>query len=258
MNAQGGGDIPTLPFNSILPENSRHENNSDSYITPNQVMMSSLRNKNKKKGFKLSMANTLPQKIIFTSNTTTASSGSQQPPSLSTQEDMLMDEPSTTTSSGTIQPRLIPPSEIQELGQLPSNMFVTSVDVENGMWDEHPPFHQKKQDKKKKQKQKKNLSNNKGRYSATIDSSQKYIITSENGQFDDAHDDNSSLTLPYFDTDVQMTTNTTKAPSSSLDTTLKTSKPFDWDRAESLYEECAVLEKLEQLVVGCLVGWQVC
>ena len=246
INAQGGGgDVSTHPYNSSLLENSRHENNSDSYIAPNQVMMSSLRNKNKKKGFKLSMANPLPQKIIFTSNTT-ASSGSQQPPS-------LMAEPSTTTSSETIQPRLIPPSEIQELGLLPSNMFVTSVDVESGMWDEHLPLQKKQQQDKKKKQKNLNNNNSKGRHSATTDSSQKDITFDENGQFDDAHDD----TLPYFDTDVQNITTTTQAPS-SLNTTLKTSRPFDWDRVESLWEECEVLEKLEQLVVGCLVGWKVC
>ena len=203
-------------------------------------MMGSLRNKNKKKGFKQSMANPLPQKIVFTTNTT--ASGSQQP-SLSAQ-DVLMDEPST--SSGTIQPRLIPPSEIQELGQLPSNMFVTSVDVESEMWGEHLPSP-------KKQGKKKQKTFNEGRYSAAADwhdSSQK-DIPSENGQFDDAHDD-SSLTLPYFDTDVHTTT---QAPSS--DTTLGTLRPIDWDRMEGLWDECVVLKQLEQLVVGCLVGWKV-
>ena len=193
------------------------------------------------------MANPLPQKIVFP--TIMTASGSQQP-SLPA-HDTSMDEPSI--SSGTIQPRLIPPSEIQELGQLPSNIFVTSVDVESGMWGEQLPSP-KKQGKNKK----KTL--NEGRYSATTywhDSSQR-DITSENGQFDDARDD-SSLTLPYFDTDVQTTaaTTTTQAPSSA-GTTLGASKPFDWDRLESLWDECAVLEKLEQLAVGCLVGWKVC
>ena len=181
------------------------------------------------------MANPLPQKIIFTTDTTV--SGSQQP-SLSTQ-DMLMDDP-----SGTIQPRLIPPSEIQELGQLPPNMFVTSVDVESGMWDEHPSS-QKKQSKKKQK------TVNEGCYSATIDrqDSLQEDINFENGQF--GHND-TSLILPYFDTDAQ-----TQSLSSS-DTTLGPLRPFDWDRAEKIWEECAVLEKLEQLVVGCLVGWKVC
>ena len=252
INAQSGTSFPS---SSILPENSRHENISESYTTPNQVMMSSLRNKNKKKGFKQSMANPLPQKIVFTTTNTTPSGSPQQPP-LSAQ-DIPTDGPSTTSSGGTttIQPRLIPPSEIQELGQLPSNMFVTSVDVESEIWGEHLPSS-RKQGKKKQNTLKK------GRYSATTtdwyDSSQM-DTTFENGQFDDAHDnDDSSLTLPYFDTDIQTTTTTTTTQVPSADTTLGTPKPFDWDRVERLWKECAVLEKLEQLAVGCLVGWKVC
>ena len=187
------------------------------------------------------MANPSPQKIVFAPNTT--ASGSQHPPSLLAQ-DISMDVPSIPP------PRLIPPSEIQELGQLPSNMFVTSVDVESDIWGDHLPSP-KKQSKKKQ----KTLNNEGLCYSATNnshDTSQR-DITSENGQFDDAHDD-SCLILPYFDTDVP--SSTTLVPSSG--TTLETSKPLDWDRLERLWEECAVLEKLEQLVVGCLVGWKVC
>ena len=176
------------------------------------------------------MAAPIPQKIVFISNT--MASGSQEPSS------SAQDEPSTST-----QPRLIPPSEIQELGQLPSNMFVTSVNVESEMWNEHLSSPQKKGKTKKKPL-------NGERYSNTTDwhdSSQveeEGGITSENGQFDDADDG-----LPYFDTDVQTTTQ----PSAGT-----TSRPFDWDQAERLWKECAVLEKLEQLVVGCLVGWKVC
>ena len=189
------------------------------------------------------MANPLPQKIIFTTNPT--ASGSQQ--SSLPAQDISMDEPSILPP-GTIQPRLIPPSEIQELGQLPSNMFVTSVDVESDIWGKQLPFPRKQSKKKQK-------TLNEGPFPATTDwyDSLQKDITSENGQFDDAHDD-SSLTLPYFDTDVP--SSTTQVPSSG--TTLETSKPFDWDRLERLWEECAVLEKLEQLVVGCLVGWKVC
>jgi hypothetical protein len=198
-------------------------------------MMGSLRNKNKKKGFKQSMAAPIPQKIIFMSNT--MASGSQEPSSSA--QDMLRDEPSTS-----IQHRLIPPSEIQELGQLPSNMFVTSVDVESEMWNEHLSSP-KKQGKTRKK------TFNGEHYSNTTDwhdpSQVQEGIISENGQFDDA--DDGSLTLPYFDTDVQTTTQ----PSAGT-----TSTPFDWDQAERLWKECTVLEKLEQLVVGCLVGWKVC
>ena len=125
------------------------------------------------------MANPSPQKIVFAPNTT--ASGSQHPPSLLAQ-DISMDVPSIL--SGTIQPRLIPPSELQELGQLPSIMFVTSVDVESDIWGDHLPSP-KKQGKKKQ----KTLNNEGHYYSVTTgshDTSQR-DITSENGkQFDDA------------------------------------------------------------------------
>ena len=127
------------------------------------------------------MANPSPQKIVFAPNTT--ASGSQHPPSLLAQ-DISMDVPSIL--SGTIQPRLIPPSELQELGQLPSIMFVTSVDVESDIWGDHLPSP-KKQGKKKQKTL--NLNNEGYYYSVTTgshDTSQR-DITSENGkQFDDA------------------------------------------------------------------------
>lgn len=174
------------------------------------------------------MAGPIPRKITFTN---TMGSGSYQP-SLPAQ-----DEPA---SSGAIQPRLIAPSEIQELGQLPLNMFVTSVDVESELWNEHPPSSNKKGKKKKASKGGRATSN-------WHDSSQMEDITpevNENGQYDDA--DDGSLTLPYFDTDVQTTI------SAGI-----TSRPFDWDRAERLWEDYGVVEKLEQLVVGCWVGQKV-
>ena len=237
LNNAFGMNAPDGDISGILisDEHSRNENISDSYITQKQVMMGSLRNKNKKKGFKQSMAAPIPSKITFTSNTMASGSQEQQRSSST-----LMD--GLSTSSEAIQPRLIPPSEIQELGQLPSNVFVTSVDVESEMWNEHPSS-QKKQRKKKK-----NL--NGERYSAPNDSSQMEGIASENGRFDDA--DDSSLMLPYFDTDVQTATQL------SADTALEASRLFNWDRAEKLWKDCVVLDKLEQLVVGCLVGWKVC
>jgi len=164
-----------------------------------------------------------------------ASGSQEQQPSSSTR-DMLTDEIST---AGAIQPRLIPPSEIQELGQLPPNMFVTSVDVESEMWNEHLSSP-KKQGKKKK-------TLNGDRYCATTDwhdSSQMEGIT-ENGQFDDA-----DLGLADFDTDVLPTTIAIQSTISGA------SRPFDWDRAERLWKESTVLDNLEQLAVGCLVGWK--
>ena len=78
---------------------------------PNQVIMGSLRNRNKKKRFKQSMTNPIPQKIVFTTTTTTES-GSQQPPSSSTSRWGWTFFHIIHLQSN---PRLIPPSEIQEL-----------------------------------------------------------------------------------------------------------------------------------------------
>ena len=71
------------------------------------LTMGSLSNKNKRKGFKDAMGKEVPPKIIF-----------------SEQGDQV------TNTNG---PRLVPPSEKQEEGLLPPNIFVTSVDVEEGL-----------------------------------------------------------------------------------------------------------------------------
>jgi hypothetical protein len=101
---------------------------SASTATPT-FMMASLSNKNKRKGFKQAMCSTLPKKIIF-----------------STPEIPVVPEVEPTAlpftaapaseiaaAAPNIFPRLVPPSEKQEGGLLPANMFVTSIDVEEGM-----------------------------------------------------------------------------------------------------------------------------
>jgi len=77
------------------------------------LTMGSLSNKNKKRGFKNAMGKEVPPKIIFSEqvDSNTALNGRVQAPA----------------------PRLVPPSEKQENGLLPPNVFVTSVDVEEGL-----------------------------------------------------------------------------------------------------------------------------
>lgn len=72
--------------------------------------MFSLGNKNKKKGYKQTLAPPSSSKIVFS-------------------------QPAHTTDQPTLDtPRFIPPSEKQAEGRIPKNMFVTSVDVEEGLW----------------------------------------------------------------------------------------------------------------------------
>ncbi|KAG6915042.1 hypothetical protein DXG01_013772 [Tephrocybe rancida] len=106
------------------------------------IMMSTLRNKNKRKGFKQSMAAPLPRKIVFDGEP--EASGSCTPPIQHVAQTLIAELPGT--GAVVPWPRLVPPSEKQERGKLPPRMFVTSVDVEEGV-------HTQRQ-KKKKQKQK--------------------------------------------------------------------------------------------------------
>ncbi|KAI0029686.1 hypothetical protein K488DRAFT_88503 [Vararia minispora EC-137] len=80
--------------------------------------MMSLSNKNKRRGFKKAMADFVPQHITF----------DEADGALSQVEPRLL--------SPSKQPCLVPPSEKQALGLLPPGMFVTSVDVEEGMWEQ--------------------------------------------------------------------------------------------------------------------------
>ena len=77
------------------------------------LTMASLSNKNKKRGFKNAMGKEVPPKINF-----------------------LEQACPDTNVNGRVQvpaPRLVPPSEKQEKGLLPPNVFVTSVNVEEGL-----------------------------------------------------------------------------------------------------------------------------
>ena len=75
--------------------------------------MGSLSNKNKKRGFKSAMGKEVPSKIVFSDQADSNSNVDLQVPA------------STT--------RMVPPSEKQEKGLLPPNLFVTSIDVEEGI-----------------------------------------------------------------------------------------------------------------------------
>jgi hypothetical protein len=89
-------------------------------------MMMSLRNKNKKKNFRQLMDKPLPPRIVFTEleNAPIPSDtlGTLALPSSST--------PAKVSASPVKHAQLIPPSERNDI---PSNIFVTSIDVEEGM-----------------------------------------------------------------------------------------------------------------------------
>ncbi|KAL5530224.1 hypothetical protein ACEPAF_6481 [Sanghuangporus sanghuang] len=93
-------------------------------------MITSLRNKNKKKGFKQSMVGVAPQRMVFTHD-------AGAPPESGTAYY------SATSSTAFPVARLVTPSEKQANGLLPSNMFVTSVEVESEDWDKKKKVKQR-------------------------------------------------------------------------------------------------------------------
>jgi len=111
-------DDPTVGVNAIPLGN--YNGTEVPKVTPQTIVgdhgefadltMRSLSNKNKRKGFKNAMGKETPSKIIFSEQV----------------------DPNTNTNGRVLKPaaRLVPPSEKQEKGLLPLNVFVTSVDVE--------------------------------------------------------------------------------------------------------------------------------
>ncbi|KAF8824408.1 hypothetical protein F5879DRAFT_1000815 [Lentinula edodes] len=105
---------------------------------PLNLTMFSLGNKNKKKGYKYALAPPTSQKKVFS-----VPDSSDVLQEVEGESDVLNGPlPSSTTIFTSApenplarQARVIPPSELQSLGKLPKNMFVTSVDVEEDLWN---------------------------------------------------------------------------------------------------------------------------
>jgi len=199
------------------------------------VMMASLGNKNKKKGFKKFLSASVPKKIVFTENgqaITTSMSASTAQSSVS-QSRMSKNKSSTPLESCKSRSRLIPPSEIQQYGKLPPNMFVTSVDVEADLW----------------------VSSERKNQTEEIDVSHEldYSHIDENGcqtpedatmpPVDEAHDSPvGEVNGDAKNTIQQMSANTT----------------FDWNQAEQLFENGLKVSQVDDLRIGQVVGWKVC
>jgi len=108
-------DDPTVGVNAIPIGN---HNRAETAETTTQTIaddreeltMASLSNKNKRRGFKSAMGKEVPSKIVFSGQV----------------------DSKTNVRALASTPRMVPPSEKQEKGLLPPNIFVTSVDVEEG------------------------------------------------------------------------------------------------------------------------------
>lgn len=115
-----------IPLNGppALRRSKEHAAAASSSTTNVPIMMASLSNKNKRRGFKQAMSSERPAKIIFSQpNLEDAASSAVQP--------LPFQSTSDSAAFASTPARLIPPSEKQEAGLLPSNVFVTSIDVED-------------------------------------------------------------------------------------------------------------------------------
>jgi hypothetical protein len=197
------------------------------HITPDQVMMGSLRNKNKKKGFKQSMTGPIPRKIVFLDGVE-----QEQPHESNSALDGHVPQKSAdpqALETSRSSHRFIPPSELQDLGRLPSNVFVTSMDVEEHIWGSSNGLPKKTRGKKRK----------------------PIYVYDDGGEdgFEDGREqvnDQADIEeLPYGDgnqADV---------------TTLVTPNDIDWDKAEKLWNASSLIQDLQHLTEGAVFGWKV-
>lgn len=132
---------PTVPVQPVQTKAKGKGKGKETAVEEHPAfLMASLQNKNKRRGFKHALTQGVPAKILFSDASQPAA---EQSMDVDVVEAALAPEPQRSSSRA--QPRLVPPSEKQERGLLPANMFVTSVDVEEGLW----PAKGKKKKKKK-------------------------------------------------------------------------------------------------------------
>jgi hypothetical protein len=172
--------------------------------------MSSLSNKNKRRGYKEAPL-VLPSKIIF--DETARNNGKPTSP-----PDALM------TPLPTPLPRLIAPSELQAEGAIPSswNLFVTSVDVEEGM-------------SHRNRKKRKRASNE--------------DTASCNNAVDELEDSEVVEQLEYPMDDQDMSILPDVAPLSS--------DMVPWDDIDRRFDQLPLLKALDNVQVGMQFAWKV-
>lgn len=199
-----------------------------------EIMMASLRNKNKKKNFRQTMVAPAVRKIVFDD------SGEKQPANATSTQDS--DSAGTTIqktsesaensnkSFSNLQTRVIPPSELAALGLLPSNMLVTSVDFGRNT--------------KKKRKSSRDTYEEE-----QVDNELQQVhwlgYEGNDGMMTDP--DDADVYLPY-DEEGDVAGDAVEGSSNPQ---------FDWKAAELRWEYFPRIEKQDQLYSGVLVCWQV-
>ncbi|KAL0578148.1 hypothetical protein V5O48_003853 [Marasmius crinis-equi] len=136
------GDLPPVKHSQELvePDQQLVLASPQPFMDPSRdanlnISMFSLGNKNKKKGFKKQALGfpSIVGKIVFQpeANLSDAAQVSSTVTSAAVAQEPVL--PFTTAPIPQPRPRLVPPSEKESLGLLPRNIFVTSVDAEEGL-----------------------------------------------------------------------------------------------------------------------------
>ena len=186
---------------------------AESLSRPEPIAMMSLSNKNKRRGFKRSMAESRPNRIVFDTEDSTPIAASPV-------------SGLSRPASRSHLPRLIPPSEKQDLGLLPPNLFVTSVDVEAGLWprrehandDAGQNGHAERPRRAKRRK-----------------------IAPEK-EYDEGNQVSQDTALPYDDESAAA---------------MGAAEDVDWDGVERRWATLTKVVRGANMSPGCLVGWKV-
>lgn len=204
---------------------------------PPTIMMASLSNKNKRKGFKQAMASALPKKIVFAA----PDADEPEPAPLPFQ---AASSSEVTAAAPNIFLRLIPPSEKQQNGQIPTNMIVTSIDVEEGLWPE----------RKNKGKGKKKAETRGQLVRSETQEVERVVL--DYGEADDGEmeDDTGN--------DDMIPTQRTVAPEPKLVKDIDVTEhsdlsPRTWALVEKKWETLPKIQDAKSTVAGSLVGWKV-
>lgn len=232
-----GQTEPTNPNDVPLGQKSTEARRPDATATLTTkpaapaFMMASLSNKNKRRGFKQAMTSALPKKIIFSAeedetSTHDADVEEFEEPSLPFSSAPAVD---IRTAAPNLFPRLIPPSELQEQGKLPPNMFVTSIDVEEGMY----PSREKTNKKKHKH--------------------------DDNDAYLDEVQEMEQVELDYGAEDTITTQRDVESAISKIaNNTARDVSEQDWSAVEAKWDSLPKVTNESQVQRGSLVGWKVC
>ena len=195
--------------------------------TNGEVMMASLRNKNKRKNFRQTMVAPAVRKIVFGDDTGdarpahfTASASIQEPNSAGLVRKSLENSNNDIPTVSGLQMRIVPPSTLAAMGLLPPNILVTSVEF----------GRQGKNNRR------------------SWDTCEEEQVAHEVQQFDSyGHDaDDGNVYLPYGEDG-----------DDGQGGAVEQSAQFDWTAAERGWEHFSLIETPDQLYAGVLVCWQV-